>query len=114
MSLFYTLDKKKFLKCILLWKKQTQTSRNVHILSRVIMEHIKRRHILPYAPPSSTTFLSQDVSVVDKLIEETRNYPDVVQPHSNDSRKIVLKKSSHMTSGDMASMASIVGFCWWC
>ena len=56
------------------------------------MEHIERRHILPYAPPGSTTFLSQEVSVVEKLIEETRNYPDVVQAHSGDSKKIVLKK----------------------
>ena len=56
------------------------------------MNHIGRRHILPYAPPGSTTFLSQEVSVVEKLIEETRNYPDVVQPHLKDSTKIVLKK----------------------
>ena len=78
------------------------------------MEHIERRHILPYTPPGSTTFLSQEVSIVEKLIEETRNYPDVVQPHSRDSTKIVLKKGSHITSGDMASVAPIVGFCWWC
>ena len=56
------------------------------------MEHIKRRHILPYAPPGSTTFLSQEVSVIEKLIEETRNFPDVDQPHCTDSTKRVLKK----------------------
>ena len=56
------------------------------------MEHVKRRHILPYAPIGSATFISREVGVVKDLIDKTIKNPDIIEPHRNDNTKVIFKK----------------------
>ena len=55
--------------------------------------------MLPLAPIGSSYFLSVEVGIVNDLINKTVNYPDVVEPHRFDSKKIIKKKTFSFNVG---------------
>lgn len=75
------------------------------------LEHIKCKHIIPFAPFGLAMFISMKVSIIKKLIDKTTDIPDVIEPHREFKDRIIYKKNFRFTLVVTGIIGPIVRLC---